>query len=164
LAHSYLDVSRPDRALAVELKQFEAEPDYAGYLRVKRAAGQSVDRWIDIRPRLTRLLENRGDWDALVRIYLAESDLRSARESLAKAAAMDLPARAASIYRELAEELIEARGRQRYQEAARYLEQAREIYYREGLEEDWDSYFQQLKRNSGRLPALLSELRSHGLE
>ena len=77
---------------------------------------------------------------------------------VAHAASRQKPKESIRLYLELAEGLIQARGRNNYAQAAEYLQQVRETYFRMGEEQAWRVLIASLRNQHHNLPALQDEL------
>jgi uncharacterized Zn finger protein len=81
----------------------------------------------------------------------------------ARAAEKDYPGEASAIYRRVAERHIEARDRASYSRAADYLARVKELYARQGRQEEWSAYIADLRTRNKMLRALTPELDARGL-
>jgi len=82
---------------------------------------------------------------------------------VAQAAEESRPREAIRIYVERAEQLIAARGRGNYAEAARYLCRVRDLYHRLDEPKTWEDFIADLREQNRRLRALKDELNKAGL-
>jgi uncharacterized Zn finger protein len=85
------------------------------------------------------------------------------RVRVAEAAEDARPNDAIRLYREEAERLIEAQGRDRYATAAGYLDRVRRLYARLGRRAEWDALIADVRERHRRLRALQDELRKAGM-
>ena len=171
---------RGDLAEALDLARrlLERRPHLAGYQEVRelsRALGvweESWQQWLD---RWTAA----GEYGLLTEVYLEEGETDLALKSVnrggprflhvdqlirvAQAASETHPQAALDIYRQQAESLIEARGRDNYRQACAYLARARDIYRQMSRESVWTGFIAGLRERHRRLPALKEELNKAGL-
>ncbi|HEX9986990.1 MAG TPA: SWIM zinc finger family protein [Chloroflexia bacterium] len=82
---------------------------------------------------------------------------------VAEAAEKDYPSRSRAIYTRRAEEVIDYRGRDNYQQAAAFLAKVKKLYEQEGKEGEWQSYIDDLRARNKSLRALKEELDKLGL-
>jgi uncharacterized Zn finger protein len=82
---------------------------------------------------------------------------------VARAAEAERPREAIRLYGEAVHELIAARGRHNYAEAATYLTRVRDLYRRLGEASTWETYITELRDSNPRLRALKDELKKAGL-
>ncbi len=143
------------------------------YQALRTVAGQ-LGTWKQMRQELLAQLEAEQKWPTLLSVALDEKDARRALELLphvsrgwhagnyelqvAQVAEADFPQAARDIYCRRAQRLIDARGRGNYQEAAKLLTRARDIYRRLDAMAEWDGYIADLRLRHSRLPALQDEL------
>lgn len=193
LGRQYAALGRPGRALDAERRHFRVSPGAQTYGAAKAAAnlpGQPAGAWERLRPDLLVALEERDAWADLVTIYLDEGEAREALTALAelerarpaspygygyaygipdlrirvaRAAERDYPDRARDIYRQAAQRLIDQRGRENYRTAAGYLARVRDLYARQGRDEEWRTEFGALRERHKSLRALKEELAAAGL-
>jgi uncharacterized Zn finger protein len=163
-----------DHARALELTEamFWQHPHFGLYRELRHDA-ERAGRWQTVRIGLLKRLEKARNHELLTEIYLHEGEVAAALSSIkqtyggalairvAQAAEADHPEAALALYRNEIDRLIEARGRESYQQAARYLLRARDLHERLGL--DWQSYLARLKDEYRRWRALQEELRRAGL-
>ena len=163
-------------ALALAQRTFKSRPTMALYQEVRELA-TSAGEWSDIRPGLLSWLAERSP-ELLIEIHLDEGELDEAIEvsrrpnlsspyyfygadirlRLAEAAATTRPDVAIEIYLERADQLIAARGREKYKTAAVMLGRARDIYDTIGRFEEWEEHINRLRSDNTRLWALREEL------
>jgi hypothetical protein len=195
LSEKYSIYNRPQQALNIAFIRFQTNLDTATYLSVRSAtqlAGQPENAWPDLRPKLIHMLEQQNRWEALVTIYLDETDVtlalaalaeleRTAKTSslgygypsngvpskyqtqVAKAAEESYPNEAIHLYKSVIQQFIDKRGRENYQQAVGYLTQVRLLYQKEGREPEWQGYITGLQNNNKILKALKEELNKKGL-
>lgn len=151
----------------------ETTPSLATY-QVLRDLAQRLQVWDSLRPQLRAILdESKGQAGILIDVALDEGDVRVALETLprvplwspqayharvAQAAEKDYPREALALYRQMAERAIDGRGRDNYQEAARLLVRARDLYRRLDEAAQWRVYIEDLRQQHRRLRALQEEL------
>lgn len=82
---------------------------------------------------------------------------------VAQAAAETRPQAAVELYRKQAEKLIQARGRERYQQACIYLAKVRDLYRQMSQESTWTDFMAEFRERHRRLRALQDELSKAGL-
>lgn len=165
-----------DAALKLALRAFNERPTLAGYREARELATETGE-WPTIRQDLMAMLAK--DWPHLkVQVHLDEGDLDDAIDELrrldlgpaqrlygndlrlqvANAAVEDRPEVAIEIYLQLADELIDARGRDNYRDAATLLGRARNLFDRLDRFEEWEEHIARLRSEHRRLPALQDEL------
>jgi uncharacterized Zn finger protein len=172
-------------ALDLAMRLFTTMPHYERYAEI-RAITRRLNRWDEVRPGLIAHLQSREDRDLLMRIHLDEGEIdravalaRAAAErpssayvfggysagygtpmtlEVARAVEETHPRDALYIYRRHAERLIDARGRERYQEACRYLAKVRGLYDALDEYDAWERYLAALREQHARLRALKEEM------
>lgn len=163
-----------DNARALELTEamFWQHPHFGAYQELRHDA-ERAGRWQTVRIGLLKRLEKARKHVLLTEIYLHEGEVAAALATVkqtyggalairvAQAAEADHPEAALALYRNEIDRLIEARGRESYQQAARYLLRARDLHERLGL--DWQNYLARLKDEHRRLRAFQEELHRAGL-
>ncbi|MGQ9553276.1 MAG: SWIM zinc finger family protein [Anaerolineae bacterium] len=165
-------------ALKLAERMFRLRPNLDLYIEIGQLA-QPLGHWEEARLQLIAFLEQRGDWDLLIRIYLNEGEVDQALETLqarpmrsysyglelevARAAEETQPRAAIDIYQQHAERLIAARGRGNYQQACASLAKARALYERSGERGAWASYIADLRSQNRSLRAFQEELTAAGL-
>ncbi len=193
LGEKYGEQGRLEQAITMQLRWFQNSPSHQTYLAVKKTAqlrGQPAELWASLRPGLLSALEKQENWRALLEIYLSEGEVGDALFALgelertssktsyygygwadatiqvrvAQAAEVAFPQEAIRLYQQAAEKLIDARGRDKYQEAAGYLSQVRLLYEKLGRQGDWHIYITRLRDNNKSLRALREELDTLGLK
>ena len=165
------------QALARQL--LERRPHLDGYLEVRELSKQ-LGVWEDLRPRLLAGWSATKEYHLLTDIHLEEGEIDLALESVknrrpgfhygsdqvirvAQAASEIRPLAALDIYRQQAEILIEARGRENYQLACEHLNKVRDLYRQLSQETAWADFIAGLRERHRRLPALKEELSNAGL-
>jgi hypothetical protein len=165
---------------------------YRSVRSAAQLAGQPEELWPSLRPRLIQTLEQQRRWGALVSIYLDEGEVGKALSALtemerpsntssygygysyhpnasgyqvqvAKAAEEQYPDEAIRLYKSAAQRLIDARGRENYQQAIGHLTRVKLLYQKQGREPEWNAYITDLRNKSKSLRALKEELDKRGL-
>ncbi len=181
--------ARGDAAAALTLAEqiFRQQPSLEGYKELRELA-RPLGRWETLRAKLLTALEEDQQGYLPVQIHLLEfgegdeEAIDRALEALqrvqpgggygysyhpalqvAKAAEATRPRAALAIYRQHAEGLIAARGRDRYREACAYLGTMRDLYDALGERDTWTSYLTTLRERNRTLRALQEELATAGL-
>ena len=119
----------------------------------------SLEKFYDKRP-LAEVLVEEQEWDAAIRL----ADRRSQEYEVAAIVADALITRRpewvirASIKH--AEALIEPTKSSLYPAAADWLRRAKAAYAHSGRTDEWQQYFQRLKEQYKRRPALMAQLKS----
>ncbi|MBN1582631.1 MAG: hypothetical protein JXA89_18115 [Anaerolineae bacterium] len=175
---------RGDPLAALEYAQtlFWQRPDAPAYHEVRELA-QPVGQWASLRASILEQLTAQGKFELLTNIYVDEGRVDDALVSLAqqmcksrwgwvrssltirvaKAAESARPREAIRLYVTHAQQLIDARGRGNYTEAAGYLKRVRELYHTLGKQETWQQFIADLRSRERRLRALKEELNRAGL-
>src|SRR6266576_3916173 len=170
---------------------FRTQP-YLGRYQELRELARQLGRWEALRPELLAFLEQTSNTTLLIQVALDEGEIDKALQLLkgivkkdiygytytdgygyywysnialevARAAEETRPREAIELYRQFAERLIAQRGRQKYQEACKYLAKMRALYEKLGEEEAWTSYITALREQNRNLRALKEELAAAGL-
>lgn len=166
-------------ALALAQRLLERRPDLARYREVRDLSRQ-LGVWRELRPQLLAAWSAAKEYGLLTDVYLEEGEVDLALKSVkrrrpgflhgadqlirvAQAASETHPHAALDIYRQRAESLIEARGRENYRRACQHLVQVRDLYLRLSQEPVWTGYVAGLRERHRRLPALKEELSNAGL-
>jgi hypothetical protein len=165
---------------------------YRAVRSAAQIAGQPEDAWSELRPRLLQTLEQQSRWGALVTIYLDEGEVGHALSALAKmergsgkslpgyghsyysasgdyqiqvakAAEEDYPGEAIRLYKSVIQKLIDARGRENYQQAIGYMMRIRILYQKQGQEPEWQAFMINLRNSNKSLRALKEELDKRSL-
>jgi uncharacterized Zn finger protein len=153
---------------------FRESPNLKNYQNLKGVANQ-IEQWDSLRRNLIHELESKAHWDLSIEIALEEGDVIRALELLprqrwsrhelkvAHAAETEHPEASIEIYCQAVDQLIAARGRGNYQEAASILQRVKTLSERLGTKGNWERYFTGLRAQYSRLPALQDELKRAGL-
>ena len=164
-------------ALVLAKRLLEQHPDLAKYQDI-RELSQRLGIWQATRPKWLAEWTAAGQYGLLTDIHLDEGDIDLALKSVrqpsrgfyygqwmrvAEAAAETRPQAAAELYREQAEKLVEARGRERYQQACTYLTTMRDLYRQMAREPAWIDFMAEFRERHHRLRALQDELNQAGL-
>ena len=166
-------------ALVLAKRLLERRPYLAGYQEV-RELSRRLDVWQESRPQLLAEWSTAKEYGLLTDIYLEEGEIDLALKSVsqgepgfyygeeqlirvAQSASETHPHAAVDIYRQQAESLIEARGRDNYHRACTYLAKARDLCQQLSREPAWTDYIAELRERHRRLPALKEELSNAGL-
>ena len=161
-------------ALVLAKQLLEQHPGLARYQGVRKLS-QRLGIWQASRSELLAEWAAARQYGLLTDIYLDEGEIDLALKSVrqpdqgfgyagdrlmrvAQAAAETRPQAAVEIYQEQAEKWIEARGRERYQQACTYLTMARDLYRKMAQEPAWTDFMAELRERHNRLPALQDEL------
>jgi len=169
-------------ALALAETLFWQRPDVTGYQELRDLA-RLLERWDELRTAILARLAGDERYHLLTEVHLEEGKVDRALETVeqvrgsawggwgggqlsirvAQAAEESRPREAIRIYVERAEQLIAARGRGNYAEAAKYLSRVRDLYHRLGESEAWEAFIADLREQNRRLRALKDELNKAGL-
>ena len=166
-------------ALGLAQRLLEQRPNLAGYQEVRELSRQ-LGVWTELRAQVLAGWHAAKEYFLLTDVYLEEGEIELALETVgrrksgfpygadqlvrvAEAASETHPQSALDIYRQQAERLIEARGRENYQRACEHLVKARDLYQRLSQEPVWTGYVAELRERHRRLPALKEELNNAGL-
>jgi uncharacterized Zn finger protein len=155
--------------------QFWQRPTLAYYQDMKHIAEQLGD-WPDRQPKILSRLSKQEEHALLTTIYVLEKDIDAALKTLpqvrysghltievAQAAEASHPREAIRLYHQKATQLIAARGRDNYAEAAKYLHRIKNLYSKLGEGDKWTETIRAVRDQKPRLPALLDELKQAGL-
>ena len=179
LKQRYKERGEPAAALALAERLLKQRSSLAGYREV-RDLSRTLGVWQESRPRLLERWSAAGEYDLLTDVHLEEGEidlaLRTARQirpgflngaerliRVARAASETHPQAALDIFRQQAERLIEAHGRDNYQQACECLTSVRDLYRQMSREPEWAVFISGLRERHRRLPALNEELNSGGL-
>ncbi len=153
-------------------KSLSQNPTFQTYQKIRDIA-QQMDQWEPTRLTLLDELAEQALWHILIDIFLDEHDVGSALDLLpkvkgwfsrdyglrvARAAEKSYPGAAVQIYSQRIDELIEARGRDNYRDAAQYLKRVRQIYKDEQKLSIWQDYIGVIRQENRHLRALQDEL------
>lgn len=190
LIRQYSVHGRPLDALAMARKRFAKQAASHTYAKVRDAAqlpGVEPGSWDDARAEMLETFRQMQAWTTLADIYLEEGDVGAALEAhrthvnmvgqlraygswygthslqLAKAAERDFPDDAIAIYRAQADQLIGARNRGSYREAAAALARVKATLEQHGREDEWPPLITDLRATHKTLRALQDELNQAGL-
>jgi len=163
-------------ALEWSLQLFKTRPSLDGFKQAVEAA-RHLDReeavtreligWLARDPRhvgvliQVRLLRQEHD-GALALLPQLDRYNVPLRLQVADAVQHTHPREAMNLYQTAADEEISHADRRHYQTAAGYLIKARAIAQQRGLDGEWDCYFQKLRQDHARRPALWDEMRKAG--
>ncbi len=174
---------RGDLAEALTLAEtlFWQQPAVSGYQELRDLA-LPLEQWDELRTATLARLANDERYRLLTEIHLEEGEVDRALETVgqvrgstwgwgvgqllirvAQAAEESRPRKAIRIYVERAEQLIAARGRGNYAEAARYLCRVRDLYHRLDEPKTWEDFIADLREQNRRLRAMKDELTKAGL-
>ncbi len=179
LKERYKERGKLADALVLAQRLLERRPNLARYQEVRELSRQ-LGVWRELRPQLLAQWSADKEYVLLTDVYLEEGEidlalktvkqrkpgfLRGAEQlvRVAQAASETHPQSALDIYRQQAERLIEARGRENYQGACEHLVRVRDLYRRLSQEPAWTGYVAELRERYRRLPALKEELSKAGL-
>ena len=178
LKKRYKEQGNISAALALAQKLFQIHAELSTYQEV-RGLAQKVGDWEKFRIRLLNDITRRKEYNLLTKIYLDEGEIDRALETVkrtqicawtpnlqievARAAEKTRPHSSIEIYLQLAEVLINVRGRDNYRQACIYLSRARNLYQRINQEETWTRYVLALRERNRSLRALMEELSKAGI-
>ena len=166
-------------ALVLAERLLKQRPGLARYQDV-RELSRRLGIWRASRSELLAEWAAARQYGLLTDVYLEEGEIDLALKSVrqlervshydgdrllrvAQAAAETRPRAAVELYRKQAEKLIEARGRERYQEACIHLTKVRALYRQMSQESAWTDFMAELRERHRRLRALQDELSKAGL-
>lgn len=160
------------------MQQNSSEPYYAA---LKQAA-EAVGTWESLRPEIIRRLDHSEQFEILTRVYLHDQEWDAAWDTLARIprsprgwnwSRLDFeveersrhtrPRKAIPVYMDYARREINARDRNHYAQAARYLAVVRDLYRQIDDEEAWHGVINGIREEFRRLPALQDELNKANL-
>jgi len=170
----------PAAALKLSETMFSEQPSLAGYKEVKELA-QQTKQWDAARTRLmAHVTADKRQATLLVQIYLAEGDIDQALKlvqsptgqnsyslgfgtsmlqiEVAHAAEATRPHAAINLYLQIVKQLIAARNRGSYAQAAGHLARVRKLYQQTGDERAWQTVITKLRAENKNLRALQDEL------
>ncbi len=179
LMNRYEERGELAEALVLAQRLFGQHLDLAGYRKVQGLA-RRLGVWQASRPELLAKWAAARQYGLLTDIHLEEGEIDLALKSVrrqrqvfshggnrlmrvARAAEKTRPQAAIEIYREQAERLVEARGRDNYQQACVYLAKVRDLYRRMSQGPAWTDFMAGFRERHRRLPALQDELDNAGL-
>jgi uncharacterized Zn finger protein len=156
------------------IEEFRERPSLGGFQEIRTYA-RKLKRWESLRPELLASVPKNSP--ELIRIYLVEGKVGQAIALLearpknrlgfgwervdlevAEAAEKSHPETALKIYQAEAEQLIAARGRERYQSACDYLKKVKRLLSAVGRGGDWNAYLVIVREQNRSLRALQEEL------
>ena len=169
-----------------------SEATYNSVQSASQLADQPETLRSTLRPDLLTTLEKQGKWGELISIYLNETEIMQALAALeqmerasstsnygygysthfaperyqiqvAKAAEEPYPDEAIQLYERMVERLVNARGRENYQQAVGHLTQVKHLYEKQGRKSEWNVYITALRNQNKSLRALKEELEKRGL-
>lgn len=165
-----------ETALKASMVVFQLRPSLVDYQCVEQFAG---NQWKSIQPDLLTILRQSQTWqsqEAKVDIFLHEELIEDAIDAVRadryyrseavhrvmQAALATHPDWVIEVARAQAEQIMDRGKADRYQEAVRWLQQARAAYLQAGRQAEWLTYFNQLQLAHSRkrkLMALFNQLR-----
>jgi uncharacterized Zn finger protein len=170
-----------NEALAWAQQLYWRRPSSEGYEQVK-ALSQSLGTWETLHIEILSRLSREKQHTLLTEIYLKEGQVDRALESVkrvttgmwgmyqpalsiqvAQAAEPSHPQESIRIYVDAARESIQARGRDNYTMAAKYLSRVRKLYRRLGEDKTWQALIADIRQQNSSLRALKEELSKVGL-
>lgn len=161
------------RSLELEERLFWKHPDIEQYKELRRLA-RKMNRWEDLRARITTELKKRKNTHLLIETYLVEKEAGKAltvlkeqpvewggqqlRLQVAQAAKKQYPREALRIFWEEAQRLIDGRNRDSYSQAALCLREIRDIYWQLNEKHAWQELIADVRAKYKILRALQDEL------
>ena len=179
LKERYKERGDLSKALSLARRLLERRPRLDGYLEV-RELSRDLGVWRESRQGLLDSLASGGKFGLLTDIHLDEGEIELALKSVNRngpgplrsadqlvrvaEAASDLhPQAALDIFRQQAERLINAKGRENYRQACTYLARVRDLHRQMSEESEWTGFIASLRERHRRLPAFREELDKAGL-
>lgn len=170
------ELDQPDIALAAKIKAFQAQPTFTDYHKIERMAGED---WPILKEDLLDYLRlNDNDWfssvkEAKVNIFLEEglvedaiaivTEMSSYQSNLIHqvmdAAIVHNPEWVIANAKPRAEKIMDAKKAEYYDQAAQWLQKARNAYYQAGKQAEWSAYHSELMRVHSRKPKLMGFLK-----
>jgi len=168
-SHLAEGMDNPAVALEASIRAFQLKPNFSDYQRVAHLA---TEQWERIKPDLLKTLRQSSDWqnrEAKVDIFLHEGLLDDA----IRAVETDTYYRSELLYRVMqaatsthsdwviktarkqAEPIMSQGKSDRYQEAVKWLQQAKTAYEQSGQQSVWADYFQRLQVDYARKRKLI---------
>jgi uncharacterized Zn finger protein len=160
-------------SLKLEEQLFWKSPNIEQFKKLRKLAKQ-LNRWDSLRIQIIAEMENKKDFDFLIRFYLLEKDVGNALTTLeklpsrwrdhilqievAQAAKKQYPQEAIRIFTKEADGFIEDRNRASYSQAALCLREIHDIYHQLHEMQAWDKLIADIRERYRRLPALQDEL------
>lgn len=169
-------LDQPDIALAAKIKAFQAQPTFTDYHKIERMAGED---WPILKEDLLDYLRlDDNDWfgsvkEAKVNIFLEEglvedaiaivTEMSSYQSNLIHqvmdAAIVHNPEWVIANAKPRAEKIMDAKKAEYYDQAAQWLQKARNAYYQAGKQAEWSVYHSELMRVHSRKPKLMGFLK-----
>ncbi len=181
LAERYTMRGDQDALFNLRLVCMQQNPSEPYYAALKQAA-EVVGTWESVRPEIIRQLDHSEQFEILTRVYLHDQEWDAAWDTLAriprsphkwKWSRLDFevaersrhirPRKAIPVYMDYARREINARDRNHYAQAARYLAVVRDLYRQIDDEETWRGVISRIREEFRRLPALQDELNKANL-
>jgi uncharacterized Zn finger protein len=170
------ELDQPDIALAAKIKAFQAQPNFTDYHKIEKMAGED---WPILKEDLLDFLRlDSNDWfssvkEAKVNIFLQEglvedaiaivTDMSSYQSTLIHqvmdAAIVENPEWVIANAKPRAEKIMDAKKAEYYDQAAQWLQKARNAYYQAGKQAEWSAYHSELMRVHSRKPKLMGFLK-----
>lgn len=192
LERRYAEHGQPEKALALARGRFKKTPNKATYDAIKTAclsSGQTAEEWPAVRQELIATLRKKGEWYALIDIFLEDGDIGEALGAtdkaqkgmratwsygwgispdtyiarVAAAAEQEFPDESMRLYRQLADRRIDERNRSSYRYAAGYLANVWRVLESHGRTEEWPPLIGDVRERNRSLRALREELDALGL-
>jgi uncharacterized Zn finger protein len=168
----YFEEKKPAKSLDLGLVAFRNAPSLARYLHLERVATR-LGQWDALGQSLQLWLGEHGDAGLVAAVALRSGNLSAAVEAVrgpgitvgtllavARGCESARPADAAVLYRRAIEGLIDARGREHYRAACRYLRRLRALFEEIGEGARWVPYLSALRERHRGLRGLAAELES----
>ena len=179
LKDRYEERGELDEALVLAHRMLEQRPDLAGYRNV-RDLSQRLGNWYQSRSKLLAEWAAARQYGLLTDVHLEEGAIGPALKAVrqyeqispyardrllrvAQAAAETHPQASIDIYRDQAERLVEARGRDNYRQACNYLTKIQGLYRQMSQKPAWTDFMAGFRERHRGLPALQNELDKEGL-
>lgn len=170
------ELDQPDIALAAKIKGFQAQPTFTDYHKIEKMAGED---WPVLKEDLLDFLRlDSNDWfssvkEAKVNIFLQEglvedaitivTEMSSYQSTLIHqvmdAAIVENPEWVIANAKPRAEKIMDAKKAEYYDQAAQWLQKARNAYYQAGKQAEWSAYHSELMRVHSRKPKLMGFLK-----
>jgi uncharacterized Zn finger protein len=170
------ELDQPDIALAAKIKAFQAQPNFTDYHKIEKMAGED---WPVLKEDLLDFLRlDSNDWfssvmEAKVNIFLQEglvedaiaivTEMSSYQSTLIHqvmdAAIVDNPEWVIANAKPRAEKIMDAKKAEYYDQAAQWLQKARNAYYQAGKQAEWSAYHSELMQVHSRKPKLMGFLK-----
>lgn len=185
-------LEKGDTATALTILQsiFDASPSLVSYQNLLDVAKQRAEESA-LREKILAQLQQDKNYALLTQIHIDEKNIDDALRTvdlisdsratmwnaysmmngpsrlklqIAEVAAETHPEASIRFYLEAAERLIDARGRDNYQQAATHLAKVKQIYRQQEREDEWLELVQQIRRQNSNLRAMQDEFNQAGLE